>query len=425
MKSGREVSPSSSRETGVKSGREVSPSPSRETSVKCEASTLSSVTTETVSSVGYVGGSSSSVSSVSDTNPVVSSGECLYAGVACIPSAPADSRTLSRDCASSGDRYESVPSSSTAYPASSSPNHSEGKAYASSSCVNASPSTFSSSGQLSSVQPANVSNNILSDDSCKIPSLGTGCVSTSNATLSAGEDSQPVSKELPVSSLGPATASISNSTQTSSLAPVSSTLPQPRTSSPKQQDMPPATLKPASSKATYTDSAPETTPTPPTVPSPEVTTSTDSTSKATHTDLVSNGDPIPKATDASSKDTPTSMDVSPLGISDGLTSDPPAGAGGGDEGVMGPPEGGGAVAMSHQTHPPVPRYNLYHVMYHTCGEGAEPHWKAEFDPLQQGLEMLGKYIETARGPLKGLGWDYSRAVDLVVKLKRGAAAGKT
>lgn len=73
-----------------------------------------------------------------------------------------------------------------------------------------------------------------------------------------------------------------------------------------------------------------------------------------------------------------------------------------------------------QPHPP--RYDLYHVIHHTCGRGAESRWKAEFNPMKQGTELLSKYIDTARGPLKGLGWDYSRAVGLMVKFKKGEAA---
>lgn len=65
--------------------------------------------------------------------------------------------------------------------------------------------------------------------------------------------------------------------------------------------------------------------------------------------------------------------------------------------------------------------DFYHVMRHTC-VGAESRWKEEFDPYKHGLEMLAKYIETARGPLKGMGWEYSRAVDIVVKLRKAAVA---
>ncbi len=66
--------------------------------------------------------------------------------------------------------------------------------------------------------------------------------------------------------------------------------------------------------------------------------------------------------------------------------------------------------------------DLYHVMWHTCGEEGVSRWLSDFDPHKCGLEMLSKYIDAARGPLKGQGWEYSRAVKLMVQLKRAAAA---
>ena len=78
-------------------------------------------------------------------------------------------------------------------------------------------------------------------------------------------------------------------------------------------------------------------------------------------------------------------------------------------------EGGAA----RKPHPP---YNLYHLMHHTHSYAAESRWKEDFDPVKQGTELLSKYIETSRGPLKGLGWDYSRAVSLLVQFKKASKA---
>ncbi len=62
--------------------------------------------------------------------------------------------------------------------------------------------------------------------------------------------------------------------------------------------------------------------------------------------------------------------------------------------------------------------DLYHVMRCTRGEEYVLRWKCEFNAIQSGLEMLSKYINAARGPLKHQGWNYSKAVELVVKLRK-------
>ena len=67
--------------------------------------------------------------------------------------------------------------------------------------------------------------------------------------------------------------------------------------------------------------------------------------------------------------------------------------------------------------------DLYHVMRHTKGEEAVIHWQLDYEPLKDGVEMLSKYIAAARGPLKAHDWDYSRAVEIMVKLKKAAASG--
>ena len=45
---------------------------------------------------------------------------------------------------------------------------------------------------------------------------------------------------------------------------------------------------------------------------------------------------------------------------------------------------------------------------------------SEFSPTARGREILGRYIEMARGPLKEQNWSYARAVQLMVQLKRAA-----
>lgn len=79
-------------------------------------------------------------------------------------------------------------------------------------------------------------------------------------------------------------------------------------------------------------------------------------------------------------------------------------------------------AASTLTESPQLPMDLYHLMQHTCGEGSMSRWLADFDPHKCGLEMLSKYIDAARGPLKGHGWEYSRAVKLMVELKKAAVA---
>ena len=69
-----------------------------------------------------------------------------------------------------------------------------------------------------------------------------------------------------------------------------------------------------------------------------------------------------------------------------------------------------------------PSLDLYHVMRQTCGEEMVTRWVCEYNPYAHGLEVLSKYIAAARGPLKGTGWEYSRAVELMVTFKRAAAA---
>lgn len=68
-----------------------------------------------------------------------------------------------------------------------------------------------------------------------------------------------------------------------------------------------------------------------------------------------------------------------------------------------------------------PMSDLYQLIQRASGEGVMSRWVADFEPHKCGQEMLSKYIDAARGPLKGHGWEYSRAVKLMVKLKKADA----
>lgn len=54
------------------------------------------------------------------------------------------------------------------------------------------------------------------------------------------------------------------------------------------------------------------------------------------------------------------------------------------------------------------------------GERFVDRWRSEFDACQLGQEFLSKYVDIARGPLKVQQWNYDRAVQLLVKLKKGS-----
>ena len=61
---------------------------------------------------------------------------------------------------------------------------------------------------------------------------------------------------------------------------------------------------------------------------------------------------------------------------------------------------------------------LYSVMERCQGAEAVENWKSRFDPLKRGQELLSKFVEVARGPLKTQGWNYGRAVQLLVAMKK-------
>ena len=71
---------------------------------------------------------------------------------------------------------------------------------------------------------------------------------------------------------------------------------------------------------------------------------------------------------------------------------------------------GGIVAASER--------QLYSVMQHCQGAEAVENWKSRFNPLKRGQELLSKFVEVARGPLRAQGWNYARAVQLLVAMKK-------
>ena len=65
---------------------------------------------------------------------------------------------------------------------------------------------------------------------------------------------------------------------------------------------------------------------------------------------------------------------------------------------------------------------LFCVMEHCQGKQAVENWTSRFNPLERGQELLSKFVEVARGPLKTQGWKYGRAVQLLVTMKKAARA---
>ena len=60
----------------------------------------------------------------------------------------------------------------------------------------------------------------------------------------------------------------------------------------------------------------------------------------------------------------------------------------------------------------------YLLMDTACGEEHSRKWVATFNAPVLCERYLTRYISVARGPLKGLGWSYERAVKLLVELRR-------
>lgn len=64
--------------------------------------------------------------------------------------------------------------------------------------------------------------------------------------------------------------------------------------------------------------------------------------------------------------------------------------------------------------------SLWIVMELTQGVEFAKQWLVNFDPQKFGIEFLSKYIEVARGPLKEQSWNYTKAVQLLVSLRKAA-----
>ena len=45
-------------------------------------------------------------------------------------------------------------------------------------------------------------------------------------------------------------------------------------------------------------------------------------------------------------------------------------------------------------------------------------WREEFNPVKLGVVYLTKYIDAARGPLKFQEWNYDRAIQLLIRMKK-------
>lgn len=143
--------------------------------------------------------------------------------------------------------------------------------------------------------------------------------------------------------------------------------------------------------------------------------------------LASNIDQRPKIDDKLSGEVPLKVDFSQSGhLTSGCGGEGGEGVGGASGGGVGSTSGGGVGggeggsegAVSSNGTGSEENLTLYHVMLHTRGLPLIDAWKSDFDSLRHGVEMLSKYISVARGPLKNHGWSYSKAVELMVKLRK-------
>ncbi len=126
-----------------------------------------------------------------------------------------------------------------------------------------------------------------------------------------------------------------------------------------------------------------------------------STEKSCNTCTHSNVDP--SASDSNSRVTNLEKTVQDLSIQDTeLVA----------SGSSGNCTAGGIAAVA------APERQLYSVMEHCQGAEAVSNWKSRFNPLKRGQELLSKFVEVARGPLKAQGWNYARAVQLLVTMKK-------
>ncbi len=67
---------------------------------------------------------------------------------------------------------------------------------------------------------------------------------------------------------------------------------------------------------------------------------------------------------------------------------------------------------------PSPPDSFYLLMKELRGQEYVDKWRSEFRGVDLAQGFLTKYLDTARGALKGKGWSYDRAVQLLVKLKK-------
>ena len=149
------------------------------------------------------------------------------------------------------------------------------------------------------------------------------------------------------------------------------------------------------------------------LPTPEVTTSSDTElSKTGNKDDAnaerscsahSNADP--SISDSSSNRTSLEKTVQDLSIQE----DTELPASGCSNSIAGDIVAAAHTALERQ---------LYSVMEHSQGAEAMMNWKSRFNPLKRGQELLSKFVEVARGPLKAQGWNYARAVQLLVAMKK-------
>lgn len=64
---------------------------------------------------------------------------------------------------------------------------------------------------------------------------------------------------------------------------------------------------------------------------------------------------------------------------------------------------------------------LWCVMKLTQGEDFTRQWRDNFNSQKYGIEFLSKYVDVARGPLKDQSWNYIKAVQFLVSLKKSNA----
>lgn len=86
-----------------------------------------------------------------------------------------------------------------------------------------------------------------------------------------------------------------------------------------------------------------------------------------------------------------------------------------------------SASLSDNTSPSIQSSNqsseeprLWCVMELTQGVDFTRQWKDNFNPQKYGVEFLSKYVDVARGPLKDQSWNYVKAVQFLVSLKKSS-----